>query len=94
MVAALLTLVVSRAIFRVFVDHARDQGDDCVFPPERWATTFRSYAQCVLRDIVLAYGYDESNLPEMWYQEERQPAPSRRTLLEEVNAELWGGFTP
>jgi len=38
--AALLTLVVSRAILRLFVDHAREQGDDCVFPLERWATTF------------------------------------------------------
>ena len=46
--AALLTLVVSRAIHRLFVDHAYEQGDDCVFPTEHWATTFRSYAQRVL----------------------------------------------
>ncbi|GGI95687.1 hypothetical protein GCM10008995_02200 [Halobellus salinus] len=53
--AALLTLVVSRAILRVFVDHADDYGDGATFPPERWATTFRSVAQLVLFDIVEAY---------------------------------------
>jgi IS4 transposase len=37
--AALLTLVVSRAILRLFMNHAHEQGDDCVFPTERWATT-------------------------------------------------------
>ena len=46
--AALLTLVVSRAILRLFVDHAHEQGDECRFPTERWATTFGSYAQQVL----------------------------------------------
>ena len=90
--AALLTLVVSRAILRLFVDHAHEQGDDCVFPTERWATTFRSYAQRVLSEIVVSFSY-EPNLANTWYQEARQPSPSRRTLLEEVNAALYAGFT-
>jgi hypothetical protein len=89
---ALLTLVVSGAILRLFVDHARDRGDDCVFHAERWATAFRSYAQQVRSDIVVAFSY-EPNLPDTWYLEDRQPAPSRRTLLEEVNAALYAGFT-
>ena len=89
--AALLTLVVSRAILRLFVDHAEELGDDCEFPTERWATTFRSYAQQVLSEIVLSFDY-EPDLPNTWYQEARQPAPSRQTLLEEVNAALYAGF--
>jgi IS4 transposase len=90
--AALLTLVVSRAILRLFVDHAEEMGDDCVFPTERWATTFRSYAQQVLSEIVVSFDYDP-NLPNTWYRETRQPAPSRQTLLEEVNTALYAGFT-
>jgi IS4 transposase len=90
--AALLTLVVSRAILRLFVDHAEKVGDDCVFPTERWATTFRSYAQQILSEIVVSFDYDP-NLPNTWYREARQPAPSRQTLLEEVNAALYAGFT-
>lgn len=56
--AALLTTSVSSAILRLFVDHAHEQGDDCVFPTERWATTFRSYAQQILSEIVVSYTYD------------------------------------
>ena len=88
---ALLTTSVSRAILRLFVDLATEQGDDCVFPTERWATTFRSYAQHVLSEIVISFNYDP-NLPNTWYQEARQPAPSRQTPLEEVNAALYAGF--
>jgi hypothetical protein len=90
--AALLTLVVSRAILRLFVDHAQELGDDCVFPTERWAKTFRSYAQQVLSEIVVSFSY-EPNLPNTWYREARQPSLSRRTLIEEVNAALYAGFT-
>jgi IS4 transposase len=90
--AALLTLVVSRAILRLFVDHAQEQGDECVFPTERWATTFRLYAQQVLAEIVVSFEYDP-NLPNTWYQEAKQPSPSRQTLLEEVNTALYAGFT-
>jgi IS4 transposase len=68
--AALLTPVVSRAIVRLFVDYAEELGDDCVFPTERWATTFRSYAQQVLSEIVVSFDYDP-NLPDTWYREAR-----------------------
>ena len=49
--AALLTLVVSRAILRLFVDHAQELGDKCVFPTERWATNFRSPSTSSLRSL-------------------------------------------
>ena len=55
--AALLTLVVSRAILRVLVDHAEERGEDATFPTERWATTFRSYAQLILMELADLYGF-------------------------------------
>ena len=90
--AALLTLVVSRAILRVFVDHAEDCGDGATFPAERWATTFRSVAQLVLLDIAESYGYPPPDLSEFLYLEAQQSAPSRGTLLGEVSAELCSGY--
>lgn len=92
-VAALLTLVVSRAILREFVEYAEEQGDECVFPPERWAATFRSLAQLILQEIAAGYGYPRPNLGEILYHEAKQPLPSRLILLEEVNAELCGDFS-
>ncbi|SIS15838.1 hypothetical protein SAMN05421752_11547 [Natronorubrum thiooxidans] len=43
--AALLSLVVSRELLSLIIEHA---DDDLVFPPERWAATFRSHAQLIL----------------------------------------------
>ena len=68
-VAALLTLVVSRAILREFVDHADKQDETCVFPTERWAATFRSLAQLILQEIAAGYGYPSPNLGELLYRE-------------------------
>jgi putative transposase len=93
-VAALLTLVVSRAILRAFVEYAEEQDDECVFPTERWAATFRSLAQLILMELAAGYGYPRPNLGEILYREAKQPAPSRLILLEEVNAELCGGSPP
>jgi hypothetical protein len=90
--AALLTLVVSRALLRVFVDQANERQDGATFPAERWATTFRSVAQLVLLEIAAGYGYLRPNLAEFLYREAQQPAPSRSTLLGEVTAELCSGF--
>lgn len=42
MVAALLTLMVSRAILRESVDYAEEQDEECVLSTERWAATFQS----------------------------------------------------
>jgi len=52
--AALLSLVVSRDLLGLVIEHA---DDEIVFPPERWATTFRSHAQLILRELgeYLAY---------------------------------------
>jgi putative transposase len=86
--AALLTLVVSRAILRVLVDHAEERGEDVSFPTERWATTFRSYAQLILMELADLYGFPPPNIPELLYQEAKQPSSGRNTLLEEVCRDL------
>jgi len=86
--AALLTLVVSRAILRVLVDHAEERGEDVSFPTERWASTFRSYAQLILMELAELYGFPPPNIPELLYQEAKQPSSGRNTLLEEVCRDL------
>ena len=52
--AALLSLVVSRDLLGLVREHA---DDEVVFPRERWAATFRSHAQLILRELreYLAY---------------------------------------
>lgn len=68
-VAALLILVVSRAILREFAEYAEEQNEECVFPTERWAATFRSLAQFILQEIAAGYGYPPPNLGEILYRE-------------------------
>ncbi len=46
--AALLTLVVSRALLRVFINQASECQDGVTFPAERWATDRKVVAQLVL----------------------------------------------
>ncbi|SDD90502.1 Transposase DDE domain-containing protein [Natrinema hispanicum] len=58
--AALLTLVVNRALLAVFLEI--DPGVE--YPEERWAKTFRSVAQPVLADLALALGHPLPNLPD------------------------------
>ncbi len=60
--AALLTLVVSRALLRVFVDQTSECQDSATFPPERWATDRKVVAQLVLLEIAAGYGYLRPNL--------------------------------
>jgi putative transposase len=47
--AAVLTLLVSRELLELVIKHA---DDDAVFPPERWAATFRSHAQQILKRLL------------------------------------------
>jgi len=39
---------VSRDLLGLVIEHA---DDGVVFPPERWAATFRSHAQLILREL-------------------------------------------
>ena len=52
--AAVLTLLVSRELLKLVIDHA---DEDAVFPPERWAATLRSHAQQILKRLSDYLGY-------------------------------------
>jgi IS4 transposase len=79
-VAALLTLTVSRALLGMF----QEKFPETVFPRERWAKTFRSVAQLILEDLAQSLGYPPPNLPEMMFRDARQPEKSRLLLSERV----------
>ena len=80
--------MVSRAILRVLVGHAEERGEGVSFPTERWATTFWSYAQLILMELADLYDFPPPNIPELLYQEAKQPSLGRKTLLEEVCRDL------
>ena len=89
-VAALLTLTVSRALLAMF----QKIDPDVEYPEERWATTFRSVAQPVLADLALALGHPPPNLPEVVRREARQPERSRLTLDKRVAQAFRTGVWP
>ena len=57
--AALLSLVVSRELLSLAIEHA---DDGAVFPPERWAATFRSHAQLILDRLRQFLAYSPPSL--------------------------------
>ncbi|MFC6771377.1 transposase, partial [Halorubrum pallidum] len=59
--AALLSLLVSRDLLDLVTEQA---DDELVFPPERWAATFRSHAQLILHDLGEHLGYSPPPLLE------------------------------
>ncbi len=59
--AALLSLRVSRDLLGLVTEIADDQ---IVFPPERWAATFRSHAQLILSKLGEFLGYSPQPLLE------------------------------
>ncbi len=79
-VAALLTLTVSRALLGVF----QELFPETVFPRERWAKTFRSFAQLILEDLAQSLGHPPPNLSELMFRDARQPEKSRLLLSERV----------
>jgi len=52
--SALLSLLVSRELLDLVTEQA---DDEIVFPPERWAATFRSHAQLILHELGGYLGY-------------------------------------
>jgi len=83
-VAALLTLTVSRALLGVF----QELFPGTVFPRERWAKTFRSLAQLILEDLAQSFGHPPPNLPELMLRDACQPEKSRLLLSERVVEDL------
>ena len=59
--AALLTLLVSRELLDLVSEYA---ADEAVFPPERWAATFRSHARLILHELRECLGYSPPPLLE------------------------------
>jgi len=81
--AALLSLLVSRALLDLVTEHAED---DIVFPPERWAATFRSHAQLILHRLGEYLGYSPPPLLERLIDDAQKIHQERQILQEELAA--------
>jgi len=80
--AALLSLVVSREL----LDLVTEQADDgIVFPPERWAATFRSHARLILHELGEYLDYSPPSLLEQLI-EDAQKIHQQRLILQETLA--------
>ena len=78
--AALLSLLVSREL----LDLVSEQADDeIVFPPGRWAATFRSHAQLILHELGEFLGYSPLPLLERLI-EDAQKIHQQRPILQET----------
>ncbi|EMA06127.1 putative ISH8 transposase, partial [Haloarcula vallismortis ATCC 29715] len=63
-----------------------EQADDeIVFPPERWAATFRSHAQLILSELGEFLGYSPPPLLEQLI-EDAQKIHQQRPILQETLA--------
>jgi IS4 transposase len=77
--AALLSLLVSRDLLDLLTDVA---DDEIVFPPERWAATFRSHAQLLLHELGEYLGYSSPPMLERLI-EDAQKIHQQRPILQE-----------
>ena len=80
--AAMLSLLVSRDLLDLVTEHA---DDEVVFPPERWAATFRSHAQLILHELGEYLGYSPPPLLER-LTEDAQKIHQQRPILQETLA--------
>ncbi len=80
--AALLSLLVSRDLLDLLTEHA---DDDIVFPPERWAATFRSHAQLILHELGEFLGYSSPPLLDRLI-EDAQKIHQQCSILQETLA--------
>ncbi|MDB2272402.1 IS4 family transposase [Halorubrum ezzemoulense] len=80
--AALLSLLVSRDLLDLVTEQA---DDELVFPTERWAATFRSHAQLILRELGEFLGYSPPPLLDRLI-EDAQKIHKQRPILQETLA--------
>ena len=80
--AALLSLLVSRDLLDLVTEQA---DDEVVFPPERWAATFRSHAQLILHELGEYLGYSPPPLLERLV-DDAQKIHRQRPILQETLA--------
>jgi len=79
--AALLSLVVSRELLSLVIEHA---DDELVFPPERWAATFRSHAQLILYRLSDYLGYSPPPLLDRLIADAQKIHKQRPVLQEQL----------
>ncbi len=79
--AALLSLLVSREL----LDLVTEQADEIMFPPERWAATFRSHARLILHELRECLGYSPPPLLERLI-EDAQKIHQQRPILQKALA--------
>lgn len=87
--ASVLTLVVSRVLLGLFREVAEERGEDVIFPPERFARVFESFAPTIADGLSVFLGYEPSDHFELMYTE-AQKKQSRPLLFEEVSQTLRG----
>jgi putative transposase len=80
--AALLSLLVSRELLALVTECA---DDGAIFPPGRWAATFRSHAQLILSDLGEFLGYSPPPLLDRLI-EDAQKIHKQRPILQETLA--------
>jgi putative transposase len=77
--AAILTLLVNRELLDLVIEYA---DEEAVFPPERWAATFRSHAQRILKRLSDYLGYSPPPLLERMAAD-AQKIHQQRPVLQE-----------
>ena len=80
--AAFLSLLVGRELLDLVTEQA---DDEVVFPPERWAATFRSHVQLILYEIGECLSYSPPPLLERLI-EDAQKIHQQRPILQETLA--------
>lgn len=84
---SILTLVVSRVLLGMFREIAVECEEGAIFPTERWARVFESFAPLIAYRLASYLGYDPPELFELMYTE-AQKHQSRPLLQERVRATL------
>ena len=80
--AALLSLLVSRELLDLVTEQA---DDEIVFPPERWAATFRSHAQLILHRLGEYLGYSPPPLLDRLIADAQKIHQERQILQEQLS---------
>ena len=87
--ASVLTLVVSRVLLGLFREIGEERGDDVIFPTERFARVFESFAPKIADSLSLYLEYEPPDHFELMYND-AQKKQSRPLLFERVSHTLQG----
>lgn len=84
--AALLSLVVSRELLSLAIEHAED---DAVFPPKHWAATFRSHGQLIRGRLPQFLGYSPPPLLDRLIEDAQKTHQQRLVIQERLAAVIY-----